>query len=216
MAVQDRAAAWNATAAPADRLELRVALHAGELAGGRVEAGVGPLPVAERALEAAPRGAIWLTRVVALTMNQSEVPVEPVAEAVEGPGGERLSLYRVRPAPGPQPFGGRAAGQVPKAHGVSRLLEPVSDSISSIEDGGEGRGRAVARVTGATATLLALGVAEAGLLVAGGAVVVSGRVAGRGAEAPWAARAFSRVQAARGWLSRRRTVSRAALERPLR
>jgi hypothetical protein len=105
---------------------------------------------------------------------------------------------------------------VPRTGAASRLVEPVTDSIASIEDGGEGRARAVARVGAATATLVALGVAEAGVLAAGGAVAVAGRVAGRGAEAPWAARAMASLQEARGWLARRRTVGRASLARPLK
>jgi len=215
MAVQDRVAAWNASAPPEDRLALRLALHAGELPEGKLTPGRGPSAVAETARARTPPGAIWLTRTVALTMNQTEVPVEPVAEAVELAGGERLSLYRVRPVAGELPYGGREAARVPRAGRASRLVEPVTDSIASIEDGGEGRARAVARVTGATASLLALGVAEAGVLAVGGAVVVAGRVTGRGREAPWAGRALGRLQAARGWLSARRTLGRAALERPM-
>jgi hypothetical protein len=46
-------------------------------------------------------------------------------------------------------------------------------------------------------------------------VAVAGRAWGLGREAPWAARARGRVAAARGWMARRWTVSRAALARPL-
>ncbi|HET9553833.1 MAG TPA: protein kinase, partial [Anaeromyxobacteraceae bacterium] len=174
MAVQDRVASWNAAAPEGDRLALRLALHQGELAGERVEPGQGPAATADAVRALAPPGAIWLTRTVALTMNTTEVPVEPVADAVEVAGGERLALYRVRPGGiGATPYGGREAARVPRAGGVSRLLEPVTDSIASLEDGGEGRLRAAARVTGASASLLLCGAAQAGLLVATGAVAVA-------------------------------------------
>ena len=216
MAVQDRTAAWNAAAAPEDRLSLRLALHAGELPSGRLVPGQGATAVAEAARLRTPPGSIWLTRTVALTMNTTEVPVEPAAEAVELPGGERLSLYRVRAGSGPLPYGGRESARVPRTGAASRLVGPVTDSIASIEDGGEGRARAVARVSGATAALLAVTLADAGVLAVGGAVAVAGRVAGRGAVPPWAGRALARLEAARGWLSARRTVGRARLSRPLR
>jgi hypothetical protein len=216
MAVQDRVAAWNATAPDPDRLALRLGLHAGELAGGRVAAGLGALPLAEEVRDLAPPGAIWLTRAVALTMNQSEVPLEPLADSLTTPAGERLSLYRVRPNSGPLPFGGREAARVPREDRVSRFMSPVSDTLRSLGDGGEGRGRAALRIAGATATLLAVSAAHAGVLVAGGAVVVTGRVAGVGREPAWAARALERIRAARRWLGRRFAVGRAALERPLR
>jgi serine/threonine-protein kinase len=215
-AIQDRVAAWNGRVGEAQRRALRLALHAGELAEGRLVAGRGALAVAELVGDRTPPGGIWLTRAVALTMNQSEVPVEPVAEAVETPGGERLSLYQVRPAPGPLPYGGREAERVPRDDHVSRLMSPVSDAIASVEDGGEGRGRALLRVGGATATLLVLGLAEAEVLAGAALVAVAGRVAGLGGEPPWAARALERLRGSRAWLARQRAIGRASLERPLR
>lgn len=215
-AIQDRAAAWNERAPVDRRVALRVALHAGELPAGRLQPGAAALRVAEAARDRAPVGGIWLTRAVALTMNQSEAPVEPVAEAVEAPGGEPLSLYRVRPADGPLPFGGREAARVPREDGVSRLVAPVSDGIASLEDGGEGRGRALLRVGGATAKLLAVAVADAEVLASAGLVVVAGRVAGLGREPPWAGRALGRLRGTRRWLRQQRAIGLAALERPLR
>jgi serine/threonine-protein kinase len=215
MAVQDRVAGWNGRADPGDRLALRLALHAGELPAGRVEPGAAALAVAAAARARTPPGAIWLTRCVVLTMNQSEVPVEPVAEAIEAAGGERLSLYRVRPGAGALPYGGREAERVPRAARVSRLVEPVTDSLASIEEGGERPVRATGRVAWATGTLLALGVAGVGMLAAGGAVAVAGRLAGRGREVPWAGRALDGLRAGRRWIAARAVVARAALERPL-
>jgi serine/threonine-protein kinase len=214
-AIQDRVADWNERAVASQLLALRVALHAGEVVAGRVTPGRGPLAVAEAVCERVPAGGIWLTRAVALTMNQSEAPVEPVAEAVEAPGGERLSLYRVRPGAGPRPYGGREAERVPRADHVSRLVAPVSDSIASLEDGGEGRGRALLRVGGASAKLLALSVAEAEVLASAAVVAVAGRLAGLGREPPWAARALDRLRGSRAWLGRQRAIGLAALERPL-
>jgi hypothetical protein len=215
MAVQDRVASWNAAAPEGDRLALRLALHQGELADERVEPGQGPAATADAVRALAPPGAIWLTRTVALTMNTTEVPVEPVADAVEVAGGERLALYRVRPGGiGATPYGGREAARVPRTGGVSRLLEPITDSIASIEEGGEGRLRAAARVTGASASLLLCGAAQAGLLVATGAAAVAGRLAGRGA--PWSEQARARLGAARRWVSARRAIGRTRLARPLR
>jgi serine/threonine-protein kinase len=214
-AIQDRVAAWNERAVASQLLSLRVALHAGEVAAGRVEAGRGPLAIAEAVRERTPAGGIWLTRAVALTMNQSEAPVEPVAEAVEAIGGERLSLYRVRPVPGPLPYGGREAERVPREAHVSRLVAPVSDGIASLEDGGEGRARALLRVGGASARLLALAVAEVEVLAGAAVVAVAGRVAGLGQEPPWAARALDRLRGSRAWLGRQRAIGLAALERPL-
>jgi class 3 adenylate cyclase len=214
-AIQDRVAGLNERALASQLLELRVALHAGELAAGRVEPGRGPLAVAEAVCLRTPPGGIWLTRAVALTMNQREAPVEPVAEALEGPGGERLALYQVRPEAGPRPYGGREAARVPAADHVSRLVAPVSDSIASLEDGGEGRGRALLRVGGASAKLLAVTVAEAEVLASAAVVAVAGRVAGLGREPPWAARALDRLRGSRAWLGRQRAIGLAALERPL-
>ncbi len=216
MAIQDRVAAWNAGAPEADRLALRLALHAGELAGGRVVPQALPVALAAATRQRTPPGAIWLTRAVALTMNQTEVPLEPVADAVALPGGEPLALYRVRPSEGPLPFGGREAGRVPRDTGVSRLLEPVTDTIGSLEEGGERRWRAAVRVAWALLSLAALAVAWLLSLVATALVALLGRLAGWGREAGWATRGRGRLTAARGWLSRRWMVSRASLARPLR
>jgi eukaryotic-like serine/threonine-protein kinase len=214
-AIQDRVAAWNEHAPAGQALSLRVALHAGELADGRVEPGRGALAVAEAVRERTPPGGIWLTRAVALTMNQSEAPVEPVAEAVETAGGEPLALYRVCPASGPLPYGGREAERVPRHDRVSRLMSPVSDGIASLEDGGEGRGRALLRVSGASARLLALTVAEIEVLAGAGLVAVAGRVAGLGRLPGWAARALRRLRGSREWIGQQRAIGLAALARPL-
>jgi serine/threonine-protein kinase len=214
-AIQDRVAAWSGRAPAGGELALRLALHAGELPEGRLLPGRGALEVAERVCQLTPPGGIWLTRAVALAMNQSEVPLEPLAEAVEAAGGERLSLYRVRPASGPLPYGGREAEQVPRDDRVSRLMAPVTDTIASLEDGGEGRGRALLRVGGASATLLGLALAEVEVLAGAALVTVAGRVVGLGHEPPWAAAALERLRHAREWLGRQRTVGRASLERPL-
>jgi serine/threonine-protein kinase len=216
MAIQDRVAAWNATAPAGEQLSLRLALHAGELPFGRVSPDAAPLALAEAARELAPAGAIWLTRAVALTMNQTEVPLEAVAAALPMPGGEQQALYRVRPSDGPLPYGGREAERVPRDSSVSRLLEPVSDTIGSLESGGEPRWRAGPRVAWALLVLSALAVAFLVGLAAWLLVAVLGRLWGLGREAPWAARARGGLESARGWLARRATVSRAALARPLR
>jgi serine/threonine-protein kinase len=215
MAIQDRVAAWNASAAAGDQLALRLALHAGELPGGVVVAGSVPVALAEATRERTPAGDIWLTRAVALTMNQTEVPLEPVAEAVAMPGGEAQALYRVRPSSGPLPFGGREAERVPRDTGVSRLLEPVTDTFGSLESGGERRWRASLRVAGALLSFLSLAVAGLVTLAATALLAVLGWLWGRGREAPWATRARAGVAEARGWLLRRWTVSRTALARPL-
>jgi serine/threonine-protein kinase len=216
MAIQDRVAAWNATAAEGDRLSLRLALHAGELPLGRVAPAAVPVALAEATRQRTPAGAIWLTRPVALTMNQTEVPLEPVADSLPLPGGEQLALYRVQPSDGPLPFGGREAERVPRESSVSRLLEPVTDTIGSLESGGERRWRAALRVAGALLSLLALAAAGLVTLAATTLVAVLGRLWGLGREAPWATRSRGGLAAARGWLGRRATVCRTALARPLR
>lgn len=216
MAIQDRVSAWNGTAAEGDRLALRLALHAGELPGGRVVAKAIPVGLAEATRDRTPAGEIWLTRAVALTMNQTEVPLEPVAESLALPGGEQLALYRVRPSSGPLPFGGREAERVPRDSGVSRLLEPVSDTFGSLEEGGERRWRAVLRVSWALLSLAMLAVMWLLTLVLTMAVAVLGRIWGLGREARWATWLRRGVAAVRGWFSRRGTVSRTALARPLR
>ncbi len=215
MAIQDRLAAWNAEAPEGDRLALRLGLDTGELAGGEVVAGASPLLTAEAARTAAPPGEIRLTRTVALTMNQTEVPLEPVAESLERPGGAPLALYRVRPSSGARPFGGREAERVPRHTSISRLLEPVTDTFGSLEDGGEARWRCWLRVTGSLLALLALLLAALASLLASLLVVLLGRLWGLGKAAPWSTRWRAGLATARGWLRRRWTVSRVALARPL-
>jgi class 3 adenylate cyclase len=216
MAIQDRVAAWNATAGEGDRLALRLSLHVGELPGGRVVPQALPVELAEATRERTTAGEIWLTRAVALTMNQTEVPLESVADSLALPGGEQMALYRVRPSSGPLPFGGREAERVPRDSSVSRLLEPVTDTLGSLEEGGEGRGRASLRVAWAMFSLTALVVTWLVTLAATTLVAVLGRIWGWGREARWATRARGGVSAARGWIARRWTVSRTALARPLR
>ncbi len=216
MAIQDRVSAWNATAVRGDQLAMRLALHAGELPGGRVVVKALTVGLAEATRDRTPAGEIWLTRAVALTMNQTEVPLEPVAESLALPGGEQLALYRVRPSSGPLPFGGREAERVPRDSGVSRLLEPVSDTFGSLEEGGERRWRAALRVSWALLSLTVLAVFGLLTLVLSAAVAVLGRIWGLGREARWATWLRGGVAAARGWFSRRGTVCRTALARPLR
>ena len=185
MAIQDRVAAWNSTAAEGDRLALRLALHAGEVPGGRVVPKALAVPLAEETRLQTPAGEIWLTRTVALTMNQTEVPLEPVACSLALPGGEQLALYRVRPSVGPLPYGGREAERVPRISSVSKLLEPITDTIASLEEGGERRWRASLRVAGALLSMAALALAWLLTLVATLLVAVLGRIWGWGLEAPW-------------------------------
>jgi hypothetical protein len=149
-------------------------------------------------------------------MNQSEVPLEPVAEAIDVPGGERLALYRVRPSAGPVPYGGREAARVPRHSQVSRLLAPVTDSIASVEAGGEGRGRATLRVAGSALALGFLALGTLLLLLASGLLAAAGRIHTDPGEAAWATRARAVVGRGLRWLGRRWTVRRTALERPLR
>jgi hypothetical protein len=215
MAIQDRVAGWNSTAAEGDRLSLRLSLHAGELPRGRVSPQAVAVARAEATRQRTPPGAIWLTRPVALTMNQTEVPLEPVADSLPLPGGEQLALYRVQPSGGPLPYGGREAERVPRRSSVSRLLEPVTDTLGSLESGGERRWRASLRVAGALLTLLTLALAWLVTLAAAALVALSGRLWGLGREAPWAARARGGLASGRGWLWRRATICRTALARPL-
>jgi class 3 adenylate cyclase len=215
MAIQDRLAAWNVAAPQADRLALRLGLDTGELPGGELVRGAPPLATAEAARALAPAGEIRLTRTVALTMNQTEVPLEPVAEALPQAGGAPLALYRVRPSSGPRPFGGREAERVPRHTAISRLLEPVSDTFGSLEAGGEQRWRSWLRVAGSLLSLLGLALAALGALLASLLVALAGRLWGLGRAAPWSTRWRAGLARARGWLGRRWTVSRVALARPL-
>ena len=216
MAILDRVAAWNASAPEGDHLALRLGLAIGELAGARVVATALPVAQAEATRALAPPGEIRLTRTVALTMNHTEVPLEPVAQSLALPGGEQLALYRVRPSSGPLPFGGREAERVPRDTGVSRLLEPVTDTFGSLEGGGEARWRSALRVAWSLATLTALSLAALVSLVATALLALAGRLWGLGKAAPWSTRWRAGLAAARGWIGRRWTVSRAALARPLR
>jgi hypothetical protein len=208
-------AAWNGLAAPGEQLALRLALHAGELPRGRVAPAAGAVALVEATRQRTPVGAIWLTRTVALTVNQTEVPLEPVSDSLSLPGGERLALYRVRPSEGPLPFGGREAERVPRDTGVSRLLEPVSDTIGSLEAGGEARWRAALRVTRALLTLATLGAGWLLAATASAALAALGRIWGLGHEAPWATRRRGGLARARRWLGSHAAVSRTALARPL-
>ena len=216
MAIQDRVAAWHASAPEGDRLALRLGLAIGELAGGRVLATSLPVAQAEATRALAPAGEIRLTRTVALSMNQTEVPLEPVAQSLPLAGGEQLALYRVRPSSGPLPFGGREAERVPRDTGVSRLLEAVTDTFGSLEAGGEARWRSTLRVALSLAALTLLALAALLSLLATALLALLGRLWGLGAVAPWSTRWRAPLAAARGWMGRRWTVSRAALARPLR
>jgi class 3 adenylate cyclase len=215
MAIQDRLAARNLHAS--DRIALRIAVHLGET---REEKGdlVGePLAVAAEVRRLAEPGEIRITRSVYLAMSRGEVRLEPLPPLELAKDHEPLPLYRVERAGGVAPYGGREAARVEASERVTRAIAPITDGLSSIEDGAaEGRVRATWRVAHAA---VALGVLRATdllvRLVLGLFLAVRWIGWSRSTPPLWIDRTVYALGRMRQALRARRPVHRAALIRPL-
>jgi len=118
-AMQDRLAAWNATAETGDRIEVRIAISQGEVRRSRGDLHGEAMQLAVEAEARADAGEVLLTDAVYLSMNKSEAPTEIVGE-VPLSGGGRIRLRRaLRGHDSLAPYGGRALSR------LGRLPDPV-------------------------------------------------------------------------------------------
>jgi hypothetical protein len=161
-ALQDAAAHAGREVDPPWATSLRIGVHQGEVRF-EEEGGVGaPLATAKAVAASGAPGEVWLTRAVWLTMARSEAPSEEMGPRFLEGEAEPIVLYRLVRERGELPYGGRHLARAGGAR-RSRLLEPVSTPLASIQVAGatEGRARAAARVAGAAAGLCAAGVVRA-------------------------------------------------------
>lgn len=217
LAVQDLLALRNASAPEEEHLSIRLGVHLGELRFRRGRPIGAPLRTAAALCRSAAPGEVWLTRSVHLAMNHVEVSVEPLP--AHSPGAEDVlaPLYRARRSPAEATRGAEATLALVAPSRLERALEPVSDAMASVEEGGaDGRVFAALRVACAAAALAALGAAELlvrGALAGCGAVALLARC--RGGVSPRVDALSRLTSAALPWIRSRRAIPRAALVRPL-
>lgn len=137
-AIQDRLYGFNQTAPEADRFEVRVVVHQGEV---RVEPGDvfgEPVTVAKSVEELAEASEVTFTEAVYLVMNKAEVPAVELGQYELKGAPEKLRLFKIPRGPhrltgttdaaaGQLPFGGlglhRAANlATPDLHELERAL----------------------------------------------------------------------------------------------
>lgn len=156
-AIQD--ASWGTrtqTDRPTWLAMLRIGIHQGEVRLADGELSGRPAETVGAVAAAASAGEVWLTRAVWLTMARSEAPSEEMGPRVVQGEREPLFLYRLVRSRGDLPYGGRHLVRLGRVR-RSRLLEPVSTPLASIQVSGEteGAARATARVALASAGLCA-------------------------------------------------------------
>ncbi|MBI5497760.1 MAG: adenylate/guanylate cyclase domain-containing protein [Deltaproteobacteria bacterium] len=167
-AVLDRLWAYNQSAAALMRLKVRVVVNMGEVRLDKSEILGEPVNVAARVEDVADGGDITLTEAVYLTMNRSEVELEPLGPHTLKDVQEPVNLYRVkqvvpRPAEGElhasYPYGGTqlhrvaAAEAAPPSRG-NDLRGTARDRISVVNEAFQRWGGA--RLVGRVAALLVL------------------------------------------------------------
>ncbi|MBW2699858.1 MAG: adenylate/guanylate cyclase domain-containing protein [Deltaproteobacteria bacterium] len=95
MAAQDRLYDYNQGVPEAERIEIRVAVNAGEVRIERKDVFGEPVNIAARVEGLAPVGEIWFTESVYLAMTRSEVPAEEVGLKELKGIAEPVRIYRV-------------------------------------------------------------------------------------------------------------------------
>ncbi len=95
MAAQDRLYDYNQGVAEAEKIEIRVAVNAGEVRIERKDIFGEPVNIAARVEGLAPVGEIWFTESVYLAMTRSEVPAEEVGLKELKGIAEPVRIYRV-------------------------------------------------------------------------------------------------------------------------
>lgn len=156
-AIQDLAWGTRAqTDQPAWLAMLRIGIHQGEVRLADGELSGRPAETVAAVAAAAAAGEVWLTRAVSLTMARSEAPSEEMGPRVVEGEREPIFLYRLVRSRGDLPYGGRHLVRLGRVR-RSRLVEPISTPLVSIQVAGEteGAARATARVAVAAAGLCA-------------------------------------------------------------
>jgi len=174
MAMQDRLWRHNQTVPEADRLNVRVCLHAGEVLATADTVLGEPMEVVEAVEHVASAGEVTFTEAVNLARNRAEVSAEPCGTIALPGRDEQLQLYRCeRAAEGP-PFGDRFASQEGKRSALAPLLARLQ----------------VPKLPAGWAGLLRHRKREA-LMVAGAVVLLAGGAAWLGTRNDPGARAFA-------------------------
>ncbi len=207
MAIQDRLFQHNQAASEADRIEVRVAISAGEVRLQRGDIFGEPVNLAARLEGLGERGEVLFTDAVHATMNAAEIPVEPRGTHTFKGISRPVGVYAALPSttPGALPFGGHAlarvgaGGFVERARGqASTLAATASGQLSRVVAMAGPRGLELLAAARKVPPRITLGVAAALCL---GLVVVT--VASRDSEVDLLLRALNseNVGAARSKLS---------------
>ncbi|XSF00169.1 protein kinase [Pseudomyxococcus flavus] len=122
MAMQDRLWHHNQTVPEADRLNVRVCLHAGEVLATTDTVLGEPMEVVEAVEHVASAGEVTFTEAVNLARNRAEAIAEPCGTITLPGREEQLQLYRCQRASEGPPFGDRFASQSGKRNTLAPLL----------------------------------------------------------------------------------------------
>lgn len=131
MAMQDRLFEHNRTAGDKERIDVRVAISAGEVRVQRGDVFGEPVNVAARLEKHAKPGEVVFSDAVFAIMNTAEVPAEPRGQHQLKGIGRPVTIYAATPGPaGALPFGGRALARVDQALPVAlAAAAPVLDRL---------------------------------------------------------------------------------------
>ncbi|MDP2341000.1 MAG: protein kinase [Deltaproteobacteria bacterium] len=183
MAIQDRLFQHNQVASEADRIEVRVAISAGEVRMQRGDIFGEPVNLAARLEGLGERGEVLFTDAVHATMNTAEVPVSPRGTHTFKGISRSVAVFAALPSttPGALPFGGYAlarvgnGGFVERARGqASTLATTASGHVSRIVGLAGPRGEELLAAVGRIPPRLGLGAAVVVVVVALVAVLASG------------------------------------------
>lgn len=135
-AIQDRLFLHNREASAGDRIEVRIAISAGEVRLQRGDIYGEPVNLAARLESIGERGEVLITDAVYSTMNTAEVTLEPRGVQTFKGIQRQVQVYAATPdiTPGSLPFGGRALAR-------AQSSRPLADVRRSITNGLVGLGR---------------------------------------------------------------------------
>jgi adenylate cyclase len=145
-AVLDRLWAHNRGAPPLMRLTVRVVVNMGEVRVDKAEILGEPVNVAARVEEVADGGDVTLTEAVFLTMNRSEVEMEPLGPRDLPGGGDPVTLYRVKQVV-PRVVMGEVAQSYPYGGAQLHRLGNVTSRPSAVMEDQSGRRLALRNAT---------------------------------------------------------------------